>query len=849
MSFPTRSFARLWLFVPLGALGLLFFTNGLRIRHVERVSNLVGVAPATDAASLTGYAGGSRQLVVPEHNVASFQWITQTQLAWAEHRWRLQHVDYDNAPAGREVKNSALYRWWFEAVARLDYWISDRSPGAAVEQAALFADPLLHGLLLLLTALFVARQFGALAAATFALGWALIFPLAGAFLPGQPDDFGLAQGLALWSVLLLLAAFGKPKRIQQRWLAGAGAVAGLGLWVNLYVQLPIVGGIVLGALLAAVVSRYRWNPQRATLSNPASNTATEPEKSSATIERMPAAAPDRPTSESPLLALEPSAWRAWALGGAVATLIAYFIQYFPAHFFSADLKTIHPLFAVAWAGLGELLRRAVMLLHGGVTPWTRWNRVGFIAAAGAVLVIPVNALWHWPVIFFGEDPLAPRLSNLPGSGVAPNLFVWLSQAGPMAIAATLLPLLLLAPTLWILVRRQAGPARAAALATASGPVIVALVVAVFHLRWWAVLDGMLLALFVAGVAVLRDAGTREPRRLVWVGCLLLSLVPAIVVGWPGATSRDHDSVTLPEAVSLVERDLGQWLAGRGEPGRTVVLASPNLTASLCYYASMRGLATPYRENRDGFFGSARIASATLPDEALLLAQQRGVTHIVVASWDPYLDQYARLGADRSEQSLIGLLHRWLPPRWLRPIPYRLPQIAGLEGHSVTVFEIVEVQDNATALGRLAEYFVEMGMLDEAYRVSATLARSFGNDFGAMIARAVTAHAVQENTAFDAVIAELLPQLSAGVDRSLPWDRQVSLAIVLAQAKRFDQARSQVRQCLAELDASRLRSLTPASLYQLHVLIQAFRLTIEDPALRDLAFQLLPAETRAAMGAR
>jgi hypothetical protein len=91
---------------------------------------------------------------------------------------------------------------------------------------------------------------------------------------------------------------------------------------------------------------------------------------------------------------------------------------------------------------------------------------------------------------------------------------------------------------------------------------------------------------------------------------------------------------------------------------------------------------------------------------------------------------------------------------------------------------------------------------------------------------------------------IVPKLTNRGDRSLTWERRVGLAVVLARAKQMDLAREQARRCVKEVDEVRLRDLTTGSLYRLQVLTKAFGLTIEDPALRQLALDLLPLEMRA-----
>jgi hypothetical protein len=176
------------------------------------------------------------------------------------------------------------------------------------------------------------------------------------------------------------------------------------------------------------------------------------------------------------------------------------------------------------------------------------------------------------------------------------------------------------------------------------------------------------------------------------------------------------------------------------------------------------------------------------------------------------------------------------------VPYQFPTIAGLEGQSVTILEVVEDQDDAAAMSRTAEYFVEMGLLDAAASAGQSL-RRFPADPGALAARAQVVFARGDTADFDRTIESLQRRLSSGADRVMPWDRRVSLAIVLARAKQPDLAREQVRRCLAEADEARLRTLTTDSLYRLQVLGKAYGLEFADHRLHELALELLPSDLR------
>ena len=93
-----------------------------------------------------------------------------------------------------------------------------------------------------------------------------------------------------------------------------------------------------------------------------------------------------------------------------------------------------------------------------------------------------------------------------------------------------------------------------------------------------------------------------------------------------------------------------------------------------------------------------------------------------------------------------------------------------------------------------------------------------------------------------IIPILLPLLTRGADRTLPWDRRVALAIVLTQGKQRDVSREQVRRCVNEMTETKLRSLNGSSLFQLQQLCTHFEIAINDPKLRELMRILSGPET-------
>lgn len=786
---------------------------------MEYVTNTDREEAVVDASSPTGYAGGKRWLIVPEHNNRGYQWIAETQQMLAQNEWRIRHVDYENAPVGREVHSASLYRWWLGLIASCDHIFSGRPPGLSVERAALVADPLLHLLLLAGTTIFVARRFGSFPATLMALGLATIYPFAGGFLPGVPDDNSLARICALWSVLPLLACSGCANspakngktatpaaeiecahRSAKRLFFFAGVSGGIGLWVSAASQMPVIGGIALGGVWAA------WIASRAKKSNPTD------------LETLP--------------------WRMWALGGAVTSLAAYLVEYFPAHM-DFRLQVNHPLYGIAWLGIGELLERfSSWSRHGKIPSKNRAATVLMVTIAFVALAaLPVTMALTGNQLLLAGDLSSSRLTNLADGAIAKNLAAWIARDGLTgAVAAACLPLLAVGLALWLLVRRQTETGMRIAVAVALGPVMVSLTFACFQLRWFNLAEGLLLALLVPVTAI-----NFQRSRWLWSGFAGVVFVSGLIQLLPSARMGGTSEFTRIEVEALLERGLAHWIADHASAG-AIILAPPDRTTSWCFHGGLRGLGTANWENRDGLTATVRIITATTADQALGLIQQHGVTHLILPSWDSDLDAFVRWTLPNPEDAFLSALHHWALPPWLRPMPYTLPTVAGFEDQSVIILEVTNESNRALAFSRLAEYFIETKQLGPLAATAEAL-RRYPTDLGALIALAEVEKARSDTLAFSKVFSALLSSLSSGFDRMLVWDRRVSLAVVLAQGNREDLSKEQLRVCMKTINEARIRSLTTLALFRLMTLSKAYEINLPDPKLRELALKLLPAELR------
>jgi hypothetical protein len=800
MGNPARRSSPAWLAIPFCALVFLAWAGVVRLRHVEYVS-----AIGESAGTAVG-AGWQPRLIVPDHNNPSYEWLDQTRQMFAQREWRVRHIDYENAPFGRDVYAASPYRWWLGVLAWIDHEVSGRPLGSSLERAALIADPLLHFLLLVGAGLFVAWQFGAFPAAVVVAAIAGLFPFSAEFLPGMPDDRGLALACAIGSVLLLLAGAGAAyspatdaDTRARRWFLFSGVVGGLGLWISVSSEVPILVGVAIGGLVAAWIAR---GGARAALP-----------------------------------------WRTWAFTGAATTFGACLVEYFPSHFGAWQLRAVHPLYGLAWVGGGELLARVAGWIQGDKLGRGLRDIIIWLLALATIAAVPVAMRLTHNSGFLEADLSALRLARLPDGPAAASFAKWIFRDGTPAIVwATILPLALVGPALWLLARRATGPGARIAIALALGPVLIAVGFAGKYLSWWSGLDGALLALLAATTMALQ--GTSQPgfTRWAWSGLVALVLLPGAIQFFPRTNAEAGNSLNESEVYGLIERDLARWLSVRAGAGGTVILAPHNQTFTLYYYGGLRGLATLSWENLDGLEAAMRMVSASTPEEARELFERRGVSYLVIPSWDSYLDVYAKMGMGKLEDTFLSRLHYWKLPPWLRPVAYQIPTIAGFEGQAVTILQVVEDQDDAAALSRVAEYFVDMGQLDQAANVGQSL-RRFPADLGALVARAQVEIARDDTAAFARTVEQVRARLTGGADRAMPWDRRVSLAVVLARGKHVDQAREQVQRCLADVDEANLRALPTGSLYRLQVLAKAFGLEIADQRLRQLALDLLPEDLR------
>jgi len=439
--------------------------------------------------------------------------------------------------------------------------------------------------------------------------------------------------------------------------------------------------------------------------------------------------------------------------------------------------------------------------------------------------------------------MGSHLTRLDDRIVAPSLAAWMKFQGPSIwLFLTLAPLGLLLPTFWVLTNRQTARPTRAAVAMTLGPVLVALAFACTKLSWWQTLDALLLVTLAATAPVISSREIASKTRIVWISVAFALLAPGFiyVLGWDRPSKGNALNQT--ELQDLILRDLAGWISQHSDPGTVTVLSPPSASTAICYYGAFRGIGSLSEENKDGIMAAIRIMSDRSVREAKAIVDRRKITHIILLSWDTFFDDCTLAAAGQIEGTFRDQLKFTTLPNWLRPLAYRLPAIPGFEDKSVTVFEVVEEQDEATTLGNITLYFIEMGDLDQARSEAAGLTR-FSIDFGAWVVRAQLAAATGDEAELAKVLKVLQSRLAARVQPLISWNRRVDLAVVLARAKAEALAKKQLEVCIADIDEAKIRSLSPQSVYRLLVLCRGFGVSLP-PAQRALALSLVPSVLRA-----
>lgn len=754
------------------------------LRHLgwaEELSAQGSAPPARDAASPTGYVLGQRNILATHERGETYRWIATAQEVIASRRLPAAAYAADNAPTGRVRLTPSVYALWVAAIAQGVHLVSGEPPALCVERASLWEPVVAHALLFLAAIAFMARRHGAWAAAFTALVVAANPLLSAQFLPGVLTARSAALFLAAYALAALLP--GRRDAAGPRPGKSSAVAAGLALWLDPAIGFPAV-------LITAVAGAAAW----------------------------PAAVGRRGGLR-------------WSAVGAGVVAIAWVLDRAPWSPAVGELRYVHPYYALAWLGLGLALDATRTLRSGEQRGWRRGAELIASLALAAPLVVTQLAHGYrgW---LFPSGPLR-RLSSLDESTVQATALDWLAQASPVEIA------LLAAPVLFVLTglglarwRRPnaSGPSRT----PVSGVALLfgALCLIGFcRVRWGVVL--VLVALPVAW-QLAESLSARWRRSLLGAGVLYVVALLLWSTSLPPSLRQPVRGAVLAAAdvEALIHRHFSHWLASH-QPGQPVsALAPPDLSDSLVFHGGCRVLLSTAWESHPGQVAAARILSAPESSEAEAVLQSREVTHVILPSWDNVLPLLVHEPADAGRGTMYARLQRWVLPRYLRAMPYRLPPAPGYAAEKLAVFKVTSPQDEALSLSRLAEYFVEMDRPEPAGLAAKVLAETFPDDPNAVLARAGVAARAGQRAAFERSLAELAAEVASG-RAPFAWDRRVQRAIVLALGGRTELARREVAACVESATAADLSELTPLQAHRLQTLAAHSGATFPDPALPAL----------------
>lgn len=770
-----------WLAALALALAFLAWDADRRSTHIFELTRQPDAAVATppvDGASPTGYAQGTRALVLPGRAMDGYHWIMQAQDAVARGDWRVRRSLHDGGADGREVHWATPFRLYLITLAWLGRVVSDEPWGIALERAAVFSGPVLLGLALLGLTPWIARRFSPVAAAFFPLVVVACYPCTIDFVAGYADHHGAINLCALVCVLGLL--------LRRPVLSGVAG--GVGLWISAATLVPVLIGLGLGALLTL------WRERR--------------------------------TASS----VAPELFRRWGIAGGATSLVAHALEYFP----TADLRleVNHPLHALAWIGAGEVLCQLARWSQGERAP----SKIALLAGGAAVVALPATILLL-PRTFVVADPFLWRLHR---DFIAEfeTLADFLRIDGyRWSSFAFVLPLLIVLPAAWCAFRRDLDRDVRVRLTWALAPAVVTAAMACNQVRWW----GLACVLLVPVVGALL-AAVPAPRSPRWAVALALLFAPAAAATVRATlqasetTVEDRQSLLERDLAHWLRQRAGdEPVAVAASPTVSTALAYFGGVRALgtLYWENNAGLhdAAHFYSARDDA-EARRIAEKNRLTHLVIVTWDgfEGIYTRLIRD----LPASAPIPADAF---VTRLLTAPVPPEWLRLVPFPLPAEPAFAGAQVRVYEITPPVSASVAAAHAADAALESNDARAAARLLPILAGQ-ADDLAANVARARILFQQNDAAGFAAAI-ESVVRLRTTRSAALPPEDRVHLVTALAMAERFELAAEELATVLRTLDAATLRRLSRGTLVELLDTSDAANQPWPDASLRRFAEELAP----------
>lgn len=555
----------------------------------------------------------------------SYAWLAHTRDLMNSGDWRIRHTFMDNAPYGRDMHWSHLLIWTLRGMGTAIIAVTGYPPARALELAGVWLMPLFQFLFLSLAFGALFRKMGALPAMGFVFACLTFETVAIAFFPLKPDHHALQLFFILASFVCLQfggmgwsRAPGTPAppapgllglpalpdtREARRWFIASGLLGGLALWVGATVWLMALAIIALAML------------------------------------------PTLPLVQSPRQGetYTPTLWRTWVAAGVLVGFLCYLLEYAPQHI-AMRLEVNHPLYWVSWIGVALGLEQLARLRRPLALNFALVARLvipGLLALALPLAIMLGPDAWHHM-----HDPFMKRLHAKYIIEFMPSLLI--REGNWLSVPATFRGFIVALPWVGGLLFLRRTPQSQRLLFSALVFTGLFFVAAMLQQRWGfslaAALVWLTLLLLTDVLAPGRSASAPLPRIL---GGLLVALI--LLDGFHSDRSRLQlenniaASHALPEswiANNLKKRNALQWSLAAGTNHWRFVGMAPEVPL-LYYYSGIPSVASYYWENTAGWQAEASLLADVSPaaDQALAIARERGLTHIVSSVHSSYPDIY------------------------------------------------------------------------------------------------------------------------------------------------------------------------------------------------------------------
>ena len=553
-------------------------------------------------------------------------WFLYARQMLTEGRWRIHWTTLDNTPFGRPVHWSSSYSWWMILLAKARAVVGG---GTALDHLAWAADngeAILHALFV---AAFVAlfwRRAGAAKTAVGALLLATLEPLATDLAFARPDHHGLHDGAVLAGLSCLACALWPDERRRRGWIIAASFFCAMGIWIGATAQFLILGAVALGGCVWPFLC-------------PKGVAADE---------------------SAPL-------WRLWGWAGGGFALAFFALEYAPGPW-PFRLEVNHPLFALAWIGLGEFTARFQSARAAG-----RLFTPGMLVAGVAVAQLPLTILALPAAIYSPRDPIIAALFRL-GGETTPILQT------SMASKAAYFALLAIALAGMLGARTAARAGRLPAVMPVSlAAAFLLLLVAAMQVRWAGLATAAVLVAWMAPVPPWRPGWLRLVAAFAALASSGFSL-------WQFRRGSSDLAYSYMNVDWQAVRDLGLFLRQSAD-GRPLRIITDQANANYVWlhdFAGVELVGSQYWECVDGIRDSTAFWLSTDDAAARAICRKRGVTHVVMKARPASVMTGAFMGDGDTDAATVKrtLVYRLggpqpAPPAWLEQVP--LPRANALVG--------------------------------------------------------------------------------------------------------------------------------------------------------------------------